>query len=69
VTIYTHAGKSAERIPAGPSVKGLYFDGLLAEIRGQTDNLPLSTAEVLESTRICLLAQDAAQRDLRDVNC
>ncbi len=69
VSVYRQDSRSAEHVPpARPRPEG-YFDSFLNEIRGRGEGVTLSTQEVLRSSRLALLAQHAADENLRDVPC
>ena len=54
--------KQFRRISLDPEKPAAYFDAFLAEIAGRTGDLDLTTAEVLQSARVALTAQLAADQ-------
>jgi len=54
-------GAPLEHIPLDPPRPGGYFEDFLAEIQGAPDPCGLTTTRVLQSSRIALLAQAAAE--------
>ncbi len=60
VTLWRHDSDAVVEEPAAQHRTGAYFEDFLAEIAGQPAVDGLNTKRVLESTRIALLAQHAA---------
>jgi predicted dehydrogenase len=60
VTLYRNGARTAEELPLDPPRTGGYFDDFLADLAGRPHPDGLDTARVLESSRIALLAQQAA---------
>jgi predicted dehydrogenase len=60
VTLWRHDRDDVVRQPAAPHRHGAYFDDFVADLTGNSAPDGLNTARVLESTRIALLAQGAA---------
>ncbi len=69
VTVYAQQAERGGRVRPARSQPGGYFDSFLREVAGQRDGLALSTPEVLASSRLALLAQKAADENLRDLPC
>lgn len=67
VMLYKNGEQTARAVPVQPRTSGGYLESFIREIRGETRNLSLTSAEVLESSRITLLIQDAADRNLSRV--
>ena len=64
------AGKGEKgfgKVTLEPGIPDGVLDSFVREARGETEGLSPSTAEVLESSRVALLAQHAADHDLRSV--
>jgi predicted dehydrogenase len=66
VTFYTNDSDQPQQCPAAQPTPGGYFESFLREIAGQSDGLTLTTAEVLESSKIALTAQLAADKHMHD---
>lgn len=67
--VMVYSGGKAERVaPAKPAAGG-YFEDFLAEIGGRASPDGLTTRAVLASSRLALLAQRAADENLRDLAC
>lgn len=66
VTLATHADDQPQQIPLVDKPELIYARSLISEIRGQKDNIPLTTNEVLRATRITLLAQEAADKNHKE---
>lgn len=67
VTLWTSGGEQAEQVPPAPDVPGGYLDSLLDEMSGRSQEGQLTTAEVLESSRVTLVVQRAADQGRFDV--
>jgi predicted dehydrogenase len=64
VTIYSHSDATPQVIKATEGMSGGYFESFLREIRGETDGLHLSSAEVFAASRLALQVQEAADKGL-----
>ncbi len=64
VLLYKNGSKEAQRIAPGESRVGGYLEDFLREIRGDTGGAELSTMQVIESARISLRIQEAADKGL-----
>jgi len=62
IILYTHESEEPRLITPGPASRGGYLDAFLREMRGQKEGLHLSTAEVIQASRVSLLIQQAADR-------
>ena len=69
VTVYANPVAEAQHVPPAAAQPAGYLKSFLAEIAGQREGLTLTTAEVLESSRVSLLAQKAADENRRDIRC
>ncbi len=65
ITLYPEGESSGRTLPADPAHPGGYLDAFLREIRGEP--APLTSAEVFAASRAALTAQEAADKDLHDV--
>jgi predicted dehydrogenase len=60
LTLYKRTEKSPQIIPATTTQPGAYLASFLGEVRGEKQNLHLSSAEVLAASRLALRVQQAA---------
>lgn len=67
LTLCRHDMKSPQNIPVPEGTPGAYLESFLAEIRGETKNLHLSSAEVLQTARLSLRVQEAADKHQTNV--
>ena len=67
VTYATNESDQMQHLPPAQPTPSSYLDSFLAEIAGQTEGLTLTTQEVLESSRVTLLAQHAADAHMHDL--
>ncbi|MFB3891562.1 MAG: Gfo/Idh/MocA family protein [Phycisphaerae bacterium] len=58
--VATHDDDAARQVPVKPSASRLYLDDFLRQIRGESQGVWLTTAQVIRATRIALTAQRAA---------
>ena len=67
VDLYKNGEKEVRHVPAENPRSGGYLDDFLAEIRGEGEGVELSTADVIESSRVTLAAQEAADSGATNV--
>lgn len=67
VLLYKNGTQDVQRVPPGESRVGGYLEDFLREIRGETEGVELSTSQVIESARISLRIQEAADKGLCNV--
>jgi len=67
VMLYKNGEKMPRAVPVHSVPSGGYLESFIREIRGETQNLSVSSSEVLDSGRITLMIQDAANRNLTNV--
>lgn len=67
LTLYKNGEQQPRELPFPAAQPGAYLDSFLAELRGQTQGLHLSSADALRAARISLLLQEAADRGLTNV--
>jgi len=65
--LHKNGETTGRAIPIQPGTAGGYLESFLREIRGETRDLSLTSAEVLESSRLTLVIQDAADKNLTNV--
>ncbi|MBU4200841.1 MAG: Gfo/Idh/MocA family oxidoreductase [Verrucomicrobia bacterium] len=68
VMLYQNGAKEERAVPSHPEIPDSYLEAFIGEIRGETQSGSLSSSEVLESSRIALLTQDAADNNLTNVS-
>jgi hypothetical protein len=62
-------GETAPRVlPPDPPHEGSYLDDFLSEIDGHPNADGLTTAQILQASRVGLLVQNAADHNLHDVS-
>lgn len=64
LTLYRDDRAEPELIPPDPEATGGYLQSFLREIDGATEGLSPSSADVLESSRVTLLTQQAADKGI-----
>jgi predicted dehydrogenase len=69
VKLYKNGEKEMRLVPPLPETPGGYLDAFLAEIGGQKVGLKISSEEIFESSRVTLLAQNAADEGKTNVSC
>lgn len=67
VLFYRNGDKEPQRLAATEHATGKYLADFIAEVQGQTTTDQLTTATVLESSRVSLLTQQAADEGLTNV--
>lgn len=67
ITLYKDSEQQARERPCPPARPGAYLDAFLRELRGEREELQLSSADVLGASRISLLLQEVADRGLSHV--
>ena len=67
VTLYMEGEREPRAVEPLPDRPGGYLEAFLAEVRGELAELSPSTAQVLESSRVTLKTQEAADRSLTNV--
>ena len=60
VTLYRNGEAEPRLLPPDPVPDGSPFDAFLREVRGETENVELTTPEVLRAARVALIAQAVA---------
>ncbi|MHB0878377.1 MAG: hypothetical protein ACYC5O_20265, partial [Anaerolineae bacterium] len=60
VAIYRSDAESPEIVATGAGNRGAYLESFLREMRGERENLHLTSAEVFAASRVALLIQQAA---------
>jgi predicted dehydrogenase len=68
IKMWQGADKELKTIKPAEAIQGGYLESFLREINGETEGLHLSSAEVLRSSRVTLLAQQAADQNLTNVS-
>jgi hypothetical protein len=67
VVLYRNGDKAPRSVPPEPATPGGYLESFLKDVRGERAGLELTTAVVLRASRVALLAQEAADRGLTNV--
>ena len=67
VMLYKNGEQTPRAVPVNSASSGGYLESFIREIRGETHNLSVSSSEVLDSGRITLMIQVAADRNLTNV--
>jgi len=65
--LYRNGEKTPVDVPPDAPTPNGYLDALVREIRGDSGQPGLTTADVLRASRVTLLAQDAADQGLTNV--
>ncbi len=60
--LFRNGADAPEPLPLVQPAGGAYLEAFVREIRGETEGVTLTTADVLTATRVSLLAQQAADR-------
>lgn len=68
VTLYKNGDKEPRVIEPDADMPGNYLEAFLQEVRGETQGLELTSAEVLQSSRVALRVQQVADEGLTNVS-
>ncbi len=69
VMLYSPESDAPQKIPPAKPRKGKYMEDFVNEIQGQGGDDSITTARVLSVARQALLAQQAADENLHDLDC
>jgi predicted dehydrogenase len=69
VLIANHSDKEGRYIDAEPNISWPYLPDFLAQVKGQKENISLSTEAILRASELALLAQQAADKNKTNVAC
>jgi predicted dehydrogenase len=67
VMLARDADKQPQTLPPDPAVPHAALNSFLREVEGMEGEIAPTTLEVLEASRVALIAQEAADKNLRDV--
>jgi len=62
LALYRNGAEKPQMLPLPPATSGAYLTSFLQEVRGETEGVTLTTAEVLESARMTLAIQQEADK-------
>ncbi|MHB0938946.1 MAG: Gfo/Idh/MocA family protein [Armatimonadota bacterium] len=68
LVLHRNGADGPETVPLPAGNPGAYLHSFVAELRGKPEEVTLTTAEVLESSRFTLLVQQAADKRMACVN-
>jgi predicted dehydrogenase len=69
VLIATHPDKEPRCVEAEPNLTRVYLADFLAQVKGEKQNVSLTTDAVLAATRLALLTQRAADNNQTNLSC